>query len=262
MAKPTILFVPGAWHSPTHLQTIRSTIEQHGYETQGVALPSVDPVDAANFTVDQDVEAISTGIQNILSQGKDVVLVTHSYSGVPGQAAAYSFIPKDNHTGPRLKAIAMMCSFLLPPKTSLLSVMPGGKPAPIHTLSENDTIVTVGDKGPKHYFYDDLSADEASQCTALLKPAAWQSCTTTPSAQGSGYFGVPTSYLVCEKDNAIPAGLQRMMIAGADQALQDRGSDSRLRVETVDCGHSPFLKMPERTSDFIRRSAGEAVPMR
>src|ERR1700761_2736068 len=104
MAKPTILFVPGAWHSPVHYEKIMKELEQHGYETEGVALATVDPRDPPNTDADSDVEVISAAVNRILSSGKNVVLVTHSYSGIPGQGAAYSFI-KENRDGPRLTAI-------------------------------------------------------------------------------------------------------------------------------------------------------------
>jgi len=51
------------------------------------------------------------------------------------------------------------------------------------------------------------------------------------------------------------------MIADANDALEERGSKLRIREEIVDSGHSPFLSMTERTADFIRRTAGERVPM-
>jgi len=259
MAKPKILLAPGAWHSPAHYEKIRKALEQHGYEAEAVALATVDPGDPVNTDADSDVEVLTSAISTNLSAGKDIVLVTHSYSGIPGQAAAHAFIKKQDQPGPRLRAIAMMCSFLYPPKMALLDPV-GSKPLPIHEVSADGTLVNVGGSGPEHYFYDDISTDEAARCKAMLKPHSWRCKMLPPSAEGAGYWEIPTSYLVCEKDNAIPADLQRSMIADADEALTARGSKLRIRVESVDSGHSPFLSMTERTAEFIRRAAGEEVP--
>jgi len=259
MAKPTIILVPGAWHSPAHYDKIRQVLHHHDYETEAVALATVDPKDPANTDADSDVEVISAAIEQVLSSGRDVVLVTHSYSGIPGQSAAFSFIT-ENQDGPRLKAIAMMTSFLYPPKTALLAAL-GGKPAPIHIVSADGTLVGIGDPGPEYLFYNDLSAEEAAHSKSLLKTHSWRCKILPPSAEGAGYWGIPKSYLVCEKDNAIPAELQRSFIEAANEALGKRGSELRIREESVESGHSPFLSLTERTAEFIRRAAGEDLPV-
>ncbi len=254
-----LVLIPGAWHSPAHYQKLRDVLTRHGYETEAVALATVDPGDPANADADTDAEVISAAIKKVISSGKDVVLVTHSYSGIPGQSAAYSFI-KEDQDGLKLKAIAMMTSFLYPPKTALLAPS-GGKPFPLHIVSADETLVDIGGPGPDHLFYNDVSAEEAAHSKSLLKTHSWRSKTLPPSAEGVGYWGIPTSYLVCEKDNALPADLQRSWIVAANEALEKRGSDLRIKEESVDSGHSPFLSMPERTAEFIRRAAGEDLAL-
>lgn len=259
MAKPTIVLLPGAWHSPAHYDKLRALLKDHGYETEAVALATVDPKEPATTDCDSDVEVISAAIRKVLSSGRDAVLVTHSYSGIPGQSAAYSFIT-GNKDGPRLKAVAMMTSFLYPPKTALLAPM-GNKPLPLHVVSADETLVDIGAPGPEHMFYNDLSAEEAAHSKYLLRSHSWRCKVIPPSTDGVGWWGIPTSYLVCEKDNAIPADLQRSWIITANEELEKRGSELRIREESVDSGHSPFLSRTEQTADFIRRAAGEDLPV-
>ncbi|KIX96210.1 uncharacterized protein Z520_07988 [Fonsecaea multimorphosa CBS 102226] len=260
MAKPTLLFVPGAWHSPSHYEALMKVLEKHGYQCEAVSLPSVDPKDPPNTDCNTDVSAISDAIRNVLASGNNVVLITHSYSGIPGHSAAYSFIGQ-NEDGPRLTSIAMMCSFLYPPQTALMAPT-GGQPHPIHVVSADGNLVDVGGPGPEILFYNDVPAVEAARCAAMIKSHSWRSKTLPPSAEGAGWWEIPTSYLICEKDNAIPADLQRKMVADANEALSQRGSTLKIREETVDSGHSPFLSVTEQTADFIRRSAGEQVPFK
>ncbi|KAJ9614384.1 hypothetical protein H2200_002520 [Cladophialophora chaetospira] len=259
MAKPTIILLPGAWHSPAHYDKLRAVLKHHGYETEAVALATVNPKDPANTDADSDVEVISAAIKKVLDSGKDAILVTHSYSGIPGQSAAYSFV-EPGEGGPRLTAIAMMTSFLYPPRTALLAPV-GGKPFPLHVVNAEETLVDVGDPGPDHLFYNDLSAEEAANSKSLLKTHSWRCKTLPPSAKGAGYWHIPTYYLVCEKDNALPADLQRSWIVAANEDLEKRGSGLRIREESVESGHSPFLSRTEQTADFIRRAAGEDVPV-
>jgi hypothetical protein len=236
------------------MQVMRS----HGYNVEAISLASNDPKDPPNTDIDSDVEVITAAIENILSSGNDVVLVTHSYSGYPGQTAAYNFI--DRQPGrPRIVAIAMMCSFLYPAGTKFIDVL-GGKPHAIHKVIENETLLDIPDN-PKELFYHDVQDAEAVEAIGHLKPASWRTLLKAPTVNGSGYWGIPTSYLICESDKAIPAELQRLMLAGNDEEMEMRESKMRIRQEAVDASHSPFLSIPDRTADFIRRSAGEDVAL-
>ncbi|KIX05569.1 uncharacterized protein Z518_06441 [Rhinocladiella mackenziei CBS 650.93] len=245
--KPTLLFVPGAWHSPAHYDRIIELLSE--YPCEIVTLATVGPIDPANTDADTDVEIISKAIDQILSQGNDIVLIAHSYGGIPALSAAYSFVDRK----PGIKAIALMASFLYPPQTSLIMPL-GNQPAPFHKI-EGD-LVHVGDPGPEVLFYNDLSSEEASRWTKILKPHSWRSKEKPPSSEGVGWWFIPTSYLVCENDNAIPAPFQRKMISDANEAYVARGSNWKIREEVVDSGHSPFLSMPDQAADFIRRTTG------
>jgi pimeloyl-ACP methyl ester carboxylesterase len=82
MSKPTFLFIPGAFHRPIIYDSIRARLSTHGYESTAVPLPSV----GANPPTDDmsdDVYAIRSAAGTLLTQGKEVILVTHSYGGFP-----------------------------------------------------------------------------------------------------------------------------------------------------------------------------------
>ena len=105
--------------------------------------------------------------------------------------------------------------------------------------------------GPGHYFYNDLSEDEVKKWSGLLRPQSWPAYkgTTTYAA----YLTIPAYYLYCEKDQAFPYQAQMGLVGAAVDA------GANIATETVDASHSPFLSMPERTGEFIRRAAGEKV---
>ena len=80
MSKPTIVGVPGAWHSPEVYDGVFERLKDQGYATLGVTLPSVGAVPAhQNF--DADLDTIRKELVRLVEEeGKEVVLVTHSYS--------------------------------------------------------------------------------------------------------------------------------------------------------------------------------------
>ena len=88
--KPTILFIPGAWLHLSTYDTFISLLQDSSFPTIYAAYPSLDPSDPANADAAADThdvleESLFPLIEN---EGKDVVIVMHSYGGVPGSAAA------------------------------------------------------------------------------------------------------------------------------------------------------------------------------
>lgn len=87
MSKPTIVCVPGAWHTPEIYTKVFEHLNAEGYPTVGQALPSVNPSERLHG-FEPDVLAIRTTLKKLIEdEEKEVVLVTHSYSGMPGSEA-------------------------------------------------------------------------------------------------------------------------------------------------------------------------------
>lgn len=87
--KPTILLVPGAWHTPAHYSTLLKLFESSSYPTTSSALPSVTSSTPLAVTVSTDIDFVrDTLILPLLDAGKDVIVLSHSYGGFVGGAAA------------------------------------------------------------------------------------------------------------------------------------------------------------------------------
>lgn len=65
---------------------------------------------------------------------------------------------------------------------------------------------------------------------------------------------VPVTYLLCEKDKAIPVEVQKMMIDKMEESGVKVG-----RIESCQGSHSPFLSMPEKVVEVVVRAAQEKV---
>lgn len=95
MAKPVFVLVPGtSGPAPIYRQEI-AKFNELGYEAETVQLPSVgrrDPLPAA--TMDEDAVAVRQVALKYLGQGKDVIIITHSYGGIPGTEAVRGIAKK------------------------------------------------------------------------------------------------------------------------------------------------------------------------
>lgn len=129
MTKPTIILVPGAWHSPSHYESLLVKLREAGYLTKSEKLSSVGSSQPLDQTAALDATAIKRDLlQPELDLGKDVILVMHSYGGSPGAAAA-----KGNSKSERAAAgkqggiigLIFVCAFLANEGDSLKSKLPG-----------------------------------------------------------------------------------------------------------------------------------------
>ena len=88
MTKPTIVFVHGAWHRPAHFEPLSQVLHSHGYPTRAVALPSVvEEGETPPEDPRTDITAIGKVIDEVLKGGSNVLVVPHSYGGIPTVSA-------------------------------------------------------------------------------------------------------------------------------------------------------------------------------
>ncbi|KIV77371.1 hypothetical protein PV11_09169 [Exophiala sideris] len=243
--KPVIVFVPGAWHPPTCFRYVMDKLEAAGYETIGVSFASVGASKQLQ-DIGPDVEAIQNVVRPIVDQGRDVMLVVHSYGGVVGGESVRGLDKvsraKEGKEG-GITHLYYCCAFALPEGVSLMDALQQ-KNLPWFRVSEDQQIVTAAD--PDKIFYNDVA--DPDEDIAMLKTHSYQTFHSKVTYAGWKY--VPSTYLLCEKDMAIPLHAQKAMV---------ENSGVQWRVDTLDASHSPFLSMPDEMANSIRRAAGEEL---
>ncbi len=132
MVKPALAFVSGAFHSASCWDKVRSSLEKHSYHTVSISLPSV----GAGSTVTshhEDTAAIHKVLSRlIVEERKDVVLVMHSYGGVPGSEAVRGLEKsvREQETAEACGVIhcVYITAFLVPTGASFLGLLGGNLP--------------------------------------------------------------------------------------------------------------------------------------
>jgi len=235
--KPTILFVHGSWHTPRHFRRVRDVFETHGYETVCPRLPSIGqpPPSGPN----QDGACVRDELRRLIEgEGKEVVVVAHSYGGVAAQQGADAEFMRKLRAGRGLSGgvvhMLYLSGFLLRMGESLASARAEQPMKRILTDGDGMSVVS----NPEWSFYNDLPADEQKFWSSELVPCP-VSMSTTPVTKAA-YAHHPVTYLLCEQDEAISISLQQRMVQRANDA-------AGISIRTVRCssGHSPYLSMPE-----------------
>jgi pimeloyl-ACP methyl ester carboxylesterase len=257
MSRPAIVLIPGAWHTPEYWGPVAKILEDAGYGTRTVTLPSVKDGDVPPDDLRADIIAIRQVVQEVLDGGSNAVVVPHSYGGLPATGAIKGLDPKTRHLAGKETAvvgIAGITTILAAEGHNILT----GMELPFD--SEPDFYAVDGEwnyvqdaLNPGNMFYNGLPEKDVeywlSRRRPMFRKAHWGQ-----KSEYSAYKDIPTHYLICGDDQALLPGQQRRLIDKINNA------GGKVRVEEYAVGHSPMLVAPEETSNFIRRSAGEKLP--
>lgn len=89
MSNIAILLVPGACGLPEYYDKLTNSVRAHGYSIHVLHNPSVGEStgkgrDGVLPTMHDDAAFIASELTKLADQGKDIILVCHSYGGTPG----------------------------------------------------------------------------------------------------------------------------------------------------------------------------------
>lgn len=86
---PTLVLVPGAFGTPAGYNKLSPYFDQAGLPTVPGPYPSCNPADPSSATALKDIESLRQNVLlPLIEQGKDVIILAHSYGGVVAGGAA------------------------------------------------------------------------------------------------------------------------------------------------------------------------------
>lgn len=83
-SNPTLIFCPGAWYPPTAFEPLAAHFPDH--TTHTVAFPSIQQATSVQ-DLQPDINTLRALVEQEASAGKDVVIISHSWSGLPVNSA-------------------------------------------------------------------------------------------------------------------------------------------------------------------------------
>jgi pimeloyl-ACP methyl ester carboxylesterase len=231
MSLPSLLLVAGAWHRPEHLRLLMN--ELSGIDVHTVALTSSGDDPAVLGDMYADAEVIAAAVAAI---DGPVVVAAHSYGAIPvTQALA------DVSNVPR---IVFLTSYQLDAGESLLSSV-GGSPVSWVKMHQQEGIGDyIEAMTPADVFYGDVDAATAQQAVSQL---GYQSLASMiQEVTEVAWKTVPSTYIICEADNAVPP------------SLQERFAQRAEKVQRLNTSHAPFLSQPAALAQLIRDELASA----
>ena len=230
-------------------------LESKGYKCVAVSLPSTQNTDTPPAGLADDTAAVrSVVLDELDTEKQDVVVLAHSYGGVPANNALYE-LDKTTRSGSghttSVKAVTFMCALPVPKGCTVGGFMTsrgGDGSAQAKSAIEMDSTGTFGlpkgSPGPEEALFNDLPSEEATRWARMLRPVSIR--VTGEETTYAAYVDMPAGYLYCSIDESLPLVAQEFVVAEAKKA----GAKIVLE-QTVDAGHSPFLSQIEQTASFV-----------
>jgi pimeloyl-ACP methyl ester carboxylesterase len=168
----------------------------------------------------------------------DVVVVAHSYGGVPTTEARF---------GPNVTHLVYLGAFMPDVGQSLASALPPG-PLPPFVVAREDGATEVNVPLAAASFYNDCEASLAQWAIEHLKLHNGI-CNVTPVTRTS-WREIASTYIVLTDDHVSPTFMQRELAKQAGT------------VREMHTSHSPFLSRPKELAAIladIAETAGNAL---
>jgi pimeloyl-ACP methyl ester carboxylesterase len=240
---PTLVFTPGAWHQPTCYNKVTKALkEQYNIHCTSFPLPSTSGNPKATFK--NDLDAARTAIARETTQGRDVVLIAHSYGGMVANSAIKGFTnPRGEDLQGRIVGLVLIASgFTL----SGLSFMDPFFHIPPPTWRVNkETGFADFVTPPRQLFYHDLPEEEAGEWVKQLSPQSLKALFEGGEHSYAGWRDVPVWYIGTVEDQGLPVVAQRVNVGMA------REMGAAVVHRELRSSHSPFLSQPDEVVELL-----------
>ncbi|MFK4085282.1 alpha/beta fold hydrolase [Kribbella sp. NPDC020789] len=197
---------------------------------------SVYPLTLSGLAEKQGVPAgQQTHVQDIVDEVerrdlRDVVLVGHSYAGVPvGQAA--------ERIGDRLARVVFVDASLPADGVPFSAAFPDGGVALKESLAQNDGLWPVAPA--THFDGHDLTDEQIARITAGATPHPGATL-TEPAVLARPLSELPATYILCVVDEAEP-----------DAEVAELLTSERWRLAVLETGHWPMWSRPRELAQLL-----------
>ncbi|KAJ5713650.1 uncharacterized protein N7483_010831 [Penicillium malachiteum] len=243
----TILFVPGAWITIAAYEPFMQALRAEGHDVRYAGYPSLDPKNPSTQDCQTDTQAIAAVLRPLVEEGKDVLLVLHSYAGMPGAAAAVGLSrsqrAKEGQSG-GVFGLVFIGAFVVPEGLSCAGLQGGNLP-PWILLDKPLPHLNIADD-PAGNFAADMDPDSMKSLMAELRSHATLAFTSPQPhpAWADEEFEGRSAFIVTANDRAVPKEAQFGMMAATQKTWI---------VKEIEAGHcSPFFNKKQETVALIQ----------
>lgn len=228
---PTLVLVHGAWHGAWAWDLLVPLLEAAGIPTRAVQLPGV-----GRGPGDHDLRGHADFLRaELAALPGPLALCGHSYGGTVLTEAADGAAD--------VRTLIYLTAFMLEPGESSADANSSAPAPPDPALAphtEGDYL-HVSPAAAHWMFYGGCPPEEAKRAAARLTPE--HVGTVNAPVTRAAWRSIPSTYIVCRRDRALPGPAQRAMARRATWRAE------------LDTAHSPMLSHPAKLAALLAEAA-------
>lgn len=253
------VIVPGSFATPAlYDENISSSLRAKGHEVRSVELLSAnDGTRMPPATMEEDAAHIRAAVTSILddeASPKDVVIVLHSYSGIPGSSSLQGLGKAERAAQGKITGvtgITYMGAFVPLLDHSVRDIMLDAAPEPYKTGIPGGYLPSIP-VDLAALIFNDTSVEDAGRYHAMMTLHSSDSYNGKTSYEA--WKDIPSVQIIPERDMIIPPALQEDM---HQKAVEAGGKVSRVYVK--DAGHAVNVSQTELVvNEIIKLAQGES----
>ncbi|KAJ6114159.1 hypothetical protein N7512_007604 [Penicillium capsulatum] len=233
---------------PDFYQPFLQALAAAGHDVRYAGYPSLDPADPTTTDCQADTDAITNTLRPIVEEGKDVLLLQHSYAGMPGAAAAVGLGKVQRHQEGKAGGViglVFIGAFVVPEGLRMVRFLRLD-----HILWQPSAKLNIPDD-PTRNFAGDVDSSWSPFLEKNLRPHATLSFTSPQPypAWVDGAFRGRLAFIATTEDKAVPKEAQYGMMAATQQQWV---------VKEIAVSHcAPFLDRIQRTVELTQEIVQE-----
>jgi pimeloyl-ACP methyl ester carboxylesterase len=238
----TFVLVHGAWQAGWCWQDVVPLLTDRGHRAVAIDLPGhgrdCGPIEA--ITLQHYVDAIVAATRGYADPP---ILVGHSIGGVAMQAA--------ERLAGRLRAVVYVAATLPSNGAAMLDTIDGFDPGYLAQIiwADDRRSARISPAGAREFLYTLCPPPRVAAILPLLTAEPAGPFETPIHTTADNLGSVPSHYVECLRDRAVPIALQRSMSASA--RVQ--------RIHSLDTDHSPFFSAPRELAAILTAIAGDTA---
>ncbi|KAK4561626.1 hypothetical protein LTR86_004305 [Recurvomyces mirabilis] len=246
---PVLFLVPGAATYPTFYDDFKQHVSSTGLDFHTVQLRTVEARTPA-ATLADDVELLRSHLADLCEQDREIILMAHSYGGMPMTESAKGFAKVDRQRlGHKGGIVHLIYITAIAAEVGQSMASTNAQPGPDGPLTY-DFMVDHGEytgQDPEHSAETNFNALPHDQGVELAKkmPLHSKACFGTPLAYAA-YAYIPTSYIRVPRDGCLPLWWQQRRI---DTIEKSRGDS--IDVHDLDADHCFMASYPQEATKIV-----------
>ncbi|OKL63244.1 hypothetical protein UA08_01842 [Talaromyces atroroseus] len=243
---PIFVLVPGASQSPAAYGYLLHILQTKGYGAFTALLPSVGATGPVTVQDDTDYVRNRLLLPILDVEKHDVILISHSYSGIPASAAARGLGKTDRVAEGKTTSVLgqiFIAAVVTPGGDGKDLVANFGGHLPPHIRPDEEANLLKCDD-PRPPLFNDLPS-ELADASAMSSMSQGMTSFTSPCPAASWNteaFKGRIAYIKTVNDAAVPYQAQSMMLQASGQEWITRD---------IETGHSAQLAAPEKLAEML-----------